>query len=82
MGFYPINHKIIVLYYFGGGYDLNYLFLYRVMFSIIEPTGRIILKKMDSNRIPKTLLNYRPHGKRSLGRPLKRWSETVTGHLA
>jgi hypothetical protein len=27
-------------------------------------------------------LNYRPHGKRILGRPLKRWSETVTGHLA
>jgi hypothetical protein len=37
---------------------------------------------MDFNRIPNNLLNYRPHGKRSLGRPLKRWSETVTGHLA
>jgi hypothetical protein len=24
-------------------------------------------------------LHYRPHGK-SLGRPLKRWSETITGH--
>jgi hypothetical protein len=39
-------------------------------------------ERMDSNRIPNNLLNYRPHGKRSLGRPLKRWSETVTGHLA
>jgi hypothetical protein len=28
------------------------------------------------------MVSYRPHGKRSLGRPLKRWSETVTGHLA
>jgi hypothetical protein len=37
---------------------------------------------MDSSRIPNNLLNYRPHWKRSLGRPLKRWSETVTGHLA
>jgi hypothetical protein len=40
------------------------------------------IERMDSSRIPNNLLNYRPHGKRSLGRPLKRWSETVTGHLA
>jgi hypothetical protein len=37
---------------------------------------------MDCNRIPNRLLHYRPHGKRSLGRPLKRWNETITGHLA
>jgi hypothetical protein len=40
------------------------------------------IERMDSNRIPNNLLNYRPHGKRSIGRPLKRLSETVTGHLA
>jgi hypothetical protein len=40
------------------------------------------IERMDSSRIPNNLLNYRPHGKGSLGRPLKRWSETVTGHLA
>jgi hypothetical protein len=40
------------------------------------------IERMDSSRIPNNLLNYRPLGKRSLGRPLKRWSETVTGHLA
>jgi hypothetical protein len=39
-------------------------------------------ERMDSSRIPNNLFNYRPHGKRSLGRPSKRWSETVTGHLA
>jgi hypothetical protein len=39
-------------------------------------------ERMDSSRIQNNLFNYRPHGKRSLGRPLKRWSETVTGHLA
>jgi hypothetical protein len=39
-------------------------------------------ERTDSSRIPNNLLNYRPHGKRSLGRPLKRWSETVTGHSA
>jgi hypothetical protein len=40
------------------------------------------IERMDSSRIPNNLLNYRPHGKRSLGKPLKRWSVTVTGHLA
>jgi hypothetical protein len=37
------------------------------------------IERMDSNRIPDNLLNCRPHGKRSLGRQVKRWSETVTG---
>jgi hypothetical protein len=40
------------------------------------------IERRVSNRIPNNLLNYRLHGKRSLERPLKRWSETVTGHLA
>jgi hypothetical protein len=40
------------------------------------------IEGMDSSRIPNNLLNYRPPGKRSLGKPLKRWSETVTDHLA
>jgi hypothetical protein len=40
-----------------------------------------LIERMDSSRISNNLLNYRPHRKRSLGRPLKRWSETVTGHL-
>jgi hypothetical protein len=40
------------------------------------------IERMDSSRILNNRLNCRPHGKRSLGRPLNRWSETVTGHLA
>jgi hypothetical protein len=58
----------------------------------VEPVSKFIqnyranckehVERMDSSRIPNNLLNYRPHGKRSLGRSLKRWSETVTGHLA
>jgi hypothetical protein len=40
------------------------------------------IERTDSSRIPNSLLHYRPHGKRSLGRPLKRWSEIVTGNLA
>jgi hypothetical protein len=39
-------------------------------------------ERIDSNRIPNKVLHYRPHGKRSLRRPLERWSETVTVHLA
>jgi hypothetical protein len=56
----------------------------------VEPVSKFIhncranwkehIEKMDSNR--NKLLRYRPHVKRSVGRPLKRWSETVTGHLA
>jgi hypothetical protein len=49
--------------------------------SELKKLGKVI-ERMDSSRIPNNLLNYRPHGKRSLGRPLKRWSETITGHLA
>jgi hypothetical protein len=40
------------------------------------------IEKMNSNRTPNKLLHCRPHGKRREGRPLKRWSETATGHLA
>jgi hypothetical protein len=57
----------------------------------VEPVSKFIqnywakwkehIERMDSSRNPNNLLNYRPHGKRSLGRPLIRWSETVTGHF-
>jgi hypothetical protein len=36
--------------------------------------------KMEQSRIPRQMMTYRPKGKRSLGRPLKRWRDTVTGH--
>jgi hypothetical protein len=55
----------------------------------VEPVSKFIqnyranwknhIERTDSNRIPNNILNYRPHGKGSLGRRLKRWSETVTG---
>jgi hypothetical protein len=38
------------------------------------------VQRMDRSRIPRQIMTYRPKGKRSLGRPLKRWRETVTGH--
>jgi hypothetical protein len=31
------------------------------------------LQRKPINRIPKRLLNYRPAGRRSIGRPRKRW---------
>ncbi|KAJ4450125.1 hypothetical protein ANN_01532 [Periplaneta americana] len=33
------------------------------------------LERMNRCRIPKALLHYHPYGKRSLGRPKKRWTE-------
>jgi hypothetical protein len=39
--------------------------------------------RMNNNRIPKIMLNYRPNGRKRLGGPLKRLlKETVTGLLA
>jgi hypothetical protein len=36
------------------------------------------IEGMDSNRVRNKLLHYRPHGRRSIIRPLERWSEIVT----
>jgi len=32
---------------------------------------------MNNNRMPKIMLNYRPNGRRRLGRPLKRISDEI-----
>jgi hypothetical protein len=37
---------------------------------------------METNRILKEITAYKPTGKRSLERPLKRWHETIKGHIA
>ena len=33
------------------------------------------VNRMPRGRIPRAILNYNPQGKRSLGRPRKRWRE-------
>jgi hypothetical protein len=33
------------------------------------------LERMEQNRIPKLLLNYKPRGRRDQGRPCRRWRE-------
>jgi hypothetical protein len=33
------------------------------------------LERMEQNRIPKFLLNYKPRGRRDQGRPCRRWKE-------
>jgi hypothetical protein len=35
------------------------------------------IDRMSPDRIPKMILKYQPKGKRNLGRPLKRWKESV-----
>jgi hypothetical protein len=32
---------------------------------------------MDTNRIPKQALHYRPQGQRNIGRPRKRWRDQL-----
>jgi hypothetical protein len=36
---------------------------------------------VENNRIPKQFIAYMTSGKRRLGRRLKRWHATVTGHM-
>jgi hypothetical protein len=33
--------------------------------------------RMDTNRIPKQTLQYRPKGRRNIGRPRKRWRDQL-----
>ena len=35
------------------------------------------VQKMDTNRIPKQALQYKPKGQRNIGRPRKRWSDQL-----
>ena len=33
------------------------------------------IQRMDDNRLPKTNINYKPEGRRNVGRPQKRWED-------
>jgi hypothetical protein len=35
------------------------------------------VERMDTDRIPKQPLKYRPKGKRNIGRPRKRWKDQL-----
>ena len=37
------------------------------------------LERMDNTRLPKHALNYKPRGRRDLGRPRKRWQRVDAG---
>ena len=34
---------------------------------------RELIQRMDDNRLPKEILNYKPEGRRNMGRPQTRW---------
>jgi hypothetical protein len=36
------------------------------------------VQRMDTNRIPKQALQYRPKGRRNIGRPRKRWKDQIS----
>ena len=35
------------------------------------------VQRMDTNRLPKQALQYRPKGRRNIGRPKKRWRDQL-----
>jgi hypothetical protein len=35
------------------------------------------IQRMDTNRLPKQALLYRPNGRRNIGRPRKRWRDQL-----
>jgi hypothetical protein len=35
------------------------------------------VQRMDTNRVPKQALQYRPKGRRNIGRPKKRWRDQL-----
>jgi hypothetical protein len=35
------------------------------------------VQRMDTDRLPKQALRYRPEGRRDLGRPRKRWTDQI-----
>jgi len=35
------------------------------------------VQRMDTNRIPKQVLQYQPKGRRNIGRPRKRWRDQI-----
>jgi hypothetical protein len=35
------------------------------------------VQRMDTNRIPRQALRYRPEGRRKMGRPKKRWRDQL-----
>jgi len=35
------------------------------------------VKRMDTNRLPKQALQFKPKGQRNVGRPMKRWRDQI-----
>ena len=59
-------------------YVYVYLYLYRVK-KIKQYQKKWLqhVQRMDTNRIPKQALRYRPTGRRNIGRPKKRWRDQL-----
>jgi hypothetical protein len=50
-----------------------------IKYRRIEWLGHVL--RMESSRVPQTILEARPEGKRSIGRPRLRWLDDVVNDL-
>ena len=37
------------------------------------------IQRMDDNKLPKKIVNYKPEGRKNIGRPLMRWDDDFRG---
>jgi hypothetical protein len=49
----------------------------RIHIAVQKKIRKEHIDRMSSDRIPKMILKYQPKGKINLGRPLKRWKDSV-----
>jgi hypothetical protein len=56
---------------------MRFVYIYIYIYISTEKNWKENVDRMSSDRIPKMILKYQPKGKRNLGRPLKRWKDSV-----
>jgi hypothetical protein len=62
---YKLNNQIITIY--------------KIIYKINQYQEKWLkhVQRMDTNRLPKQAIQYKPKGRRNIGRPRKRWRDQL-----